>query len=78
MEFKEYLKHKHLLKNGEKKLKEVSINQYINRLENMRRHGIYNGEKQINSILERKIKERYKDWKTYMKTIEHYLASKHY
>lgn len=78
MDFKEYLLNKHLLKEGEKKLKEISVEQYINRLENMRREGIYNKEKQFDSILEYKIQERYKDWKTYKKTVEHYLSSKNY
>ncbi|WP_416150223.1 hypothetical protein ACM26V_04340 [Salipaludibacillus sp. HK11] len=78
MEFREYLQQKHLLKAGERKLKDISIEQYINRLENMRREKIYNEEKQIDSLLERKIQERYQDWKTYRKTIEHYLSSKNY
>jgi hypothetical protein len=78
LEFKDYLKQKHVLKKGERKLKEVSVEQYINRLENMRREGIYNEEKLIESVLEGKIQERYKDWKTYVKTIEHYLSSKNY
>ena len=78
MEFKDYLQQKHLLNKSERKLKGISINQYINRLESMRRNGIYNDEKQIDSILERKIQERYGDWKTYARTIEHYLSSKKY
>ncbi|MFD2215298.1 hypothetical protein [Metabacillus endolithicus] len=78
MDFKDYLKYKHVLKKGERKLKEISIEQYINRLENMRREGIYNEEKQIDLVLEKKVQERYKDWKTYIKTIEHYLYSKNY
>ncbi|RFU61261.1 hypothetical protein [Peribacillus glennii] len=78
MEFKEYLEQKHVLKKGERSLKEISIAQYINRLENMSREGIYNEEKQIDPILERKIQERYQDWKTYVKTIDHYLSSKKY
>ncbi|WP_223702169.1 hypothetical protein [Sutcliffiella deserti] len=78
MEFKEYLKQKHLLKKDEKKLKEISIDQYINRLASMRQNGIYNEENQMDSTLEQKVQERYKDWKTYLKTINHYLASKKY
>ncbi|WP_339199177.1 hypothetical protein MKY27_07630 [Solibacillus sp. FSL R5-0449] len=78
MEFIEYLQQKHVLKKGERKLKEISINQYVNRLESMRRKGIYNEEKQIDSILEAKIQKCYCDWKTYVTTIEHYLASKNY
>lgn len=78
MEFKEYLQNKHILKKGERKIKDKSINQYINRLENLRRAGIYNDEKQIDSVLKQKVQERYKDWKTYVTTIEHYLSSKKY
>lgn len=78
MEFIEYLQQKHVLKKGERKLKKISINQYANRLENMRRKGIYNEEKHIDSTLKAKIQESYGDWKTYIKTIEHYLSSKKY
>lgn len=78
MEFKDYLQQKHLLNKNERKLKDNSIKQYINRQESMRRNGIYNDETQIDSILERKIQERYDDWKTYVKTIDHYLSSKKY
>jgi hypothetical protein len=78
MEFEEYLKRKHELKKGERKLKIISVKQYVNRLKNIRREGIYNEEKQIDSSLERKLQERYKDWKTYKRTIEHLLTSKDY
>lgn len=78
MEFKEYLEQKHLLNKNEKKLMDKSIDQYINRLKNLRQKGIYNEENQIDSILERKIQEHYQDWKMYTKTIEHYLSSKNY
>ena len=40
MKFKEYLRQKHMLKKGERKLKEISVEQYFNRLDNMRREGI--------------------------------------
>ncbi|WP_147532292.1 hypothetical protein [Bacillus marasmi] len=78
MEFKEYLRRKHLLNKKEMKLMEISVEQYFNRLENMRRAGIYNEEKQIDDVLERKIQERYKDWETYVRTIKYYLSSKKY
>lgn len=42
----------------------------------MRRHGIYKEEDQIESTLVEKIQEQYKDWKTYVKTIEHYINYK--
>ncbi|MFE7062035.1 hypothetical protein ACFVAD_07770 [Sutcliffiella sp. NPDC057660] len=78
MEFQAYLQQKHLLNKGERKLKEISIDQYVNRLENMRRNGIYNEESQIDARLEQKVQEHYKDWKTYIKTIDHYLSSRNY
>lgn len=67
-----------MLKKGERKLKEISVEQYFNRLDNMRREGIYNEEKTIDSELERKIQERYKDWETYVRTIKYYFSSKKY
>jgi hypothetical protein len=76
MYFQDYLSQKHILKKGEKKLKPISVDQYLNRLESMCRLGIYNEEKKIDSILVGKIQEQYKDWKTYVKTIEHYLNYK--
>ncbi|MBM7620036.1 hypothetical protein JOC95_001888 [Bacillus tianshenii] len=78
MEFQEYLQQKHLLNKRERKMKEISIDQYVNRHENMRRDGIYNEESQIDARLEQKVQERYKDWKTYIKTINHYLSSRNY
>ena len=43
----------------------------------MRRLGIYNDEQQIDSTLaKQRSKNTYKDWKTYVKTIEHYLSLK--
>ncbi|WP_404469638.1 hypothetical protein [Sutcliffiella horikoshii] len=78
MEFEEYLKQKHLLNKSERKLKDISVTQYMSRLENMRQDGIYNEEQQIDSVLEQKVQNRYKDWKTYLKTIDHYLSSTKY
>lgn len=78
MDFEEYLMKKHVLRAGERKLKEVSVKQYVNRLDNMRRAGIYNEEKQVDTNLEKKIQARYGDWVTYVKTIHHYLYSKQF
>jgi hypothetical protein len=78
MEFQEYLLRKHELKKDDRKLKRISVIQYVNRLENMRREGIYNEESCIDPALEGKLQNRYKDWKTYKKTIEHFLSSKNY
>ncbi|ALC91524.1 hypothetical protein AM500_18340 [Bacillus sp. FJAT-18017] len=76
MEFKEYLEQKHILIKGERKLKEIYVKKYINRLGNMCREGIYNEEKHVDEILEQKVHQKYRDWKTYLKTIEHYQSSK--
>jgi hypothetical protein len=73
LNFQEYLTQKHILREGEMKIQSISVKQYMNRLESMRRHGIYNEENQIDSTLVGKIQGRYKDWKTYVKTIEHYF-----
>jgi hypothetical protein len=78
MDFKEFLLKKHILIKGEKELKEISADQYVNRLESMRSYGIYNEEKQIDSYLEGKIQDQYEDWRTYIRTIRHYLKYKEY
>lgn len=76
LNFQEYLMQKHTLIKGEKQLQPISVKQYMNRLESMRRHGIYNEENLIDAVLVGKIQEQYKDWKTYVKTLEHYLNYK--
>lgn len=76
--FQDYLLNKHILKSGESKIKSISAKQYVNRLESMRRKGIYNEENTIDPLLEQKIQAQYKDWKTYVKTIEYYIDFKGY
>lgn len=76
LNFQEYLLQKHTLKKGERKLQPISVKQYVNRLESMRSQGIYNEENLIDETLVGKIQEQYKDWKTYVKTVEHYLDYK--
>ena len=44
----------------------------------MRRRGIYKEENRIDPSLVGKIQAQYKDWKTYVKTIEHYLNYQRY
>ena len=78
MEFEEFLKKKPELGSGQQKLKIISVKQYANRLANMRADGIYNGEQHIDSSLEKKLQLRYKDWKTYRRTIQYYLDSMKY
>jgi hypothetical protein len=76
LNFQDYLTKKHILKKGERQLQPISVKQYLNRLESMRRLGLYNEENQIDSNLIGNIQEQYKDWKTYVKTIEHYINYK--
>lgn len=78
MEFTEYLRNKHQLKKGERKLREISVGQYENRLINMEREGIYRGEQVIDDELETRLLKRYKDWKTYRRTIRFFIDSKGY
>ncbi|GLI83148.1 hypothetical protein ANABIO32_08380 [Rossellomorea marisflavi] len=78
MEFTEYLRNKHQLKKGERKLREISVGQYENRLINMEREGIYRGEQVIDDELETRLSKRYKDWKTYRRTIRFFIDSKGY
>lgn len=44
----------------------------------MRQEGIYNEEQHVDDELEQKVQNRYTDWKTYLRTIDHYLSSKKY
>lgn len=76
LNFQEYLMQKHIFKKGERKLQPISVEQYINRLESMRRHDVYNEENLIDATLVGKIQEQYKNWKTNLKTVEHYLNYK--
>ncbi|MCM3584988.1 hypothetical protein M3182_04405 [Mesobacillus maritimus] len=78
LDFREYLTQKHILRKGEKELQPVSVQQYVNRLKSMRRRGIYKEENRIDPSLMGKIQAQYKDWKTYVKTIEHYLNYQRY
>jgi hypothetical protein len=78
MEFTEYLRNKHQLKKGERKLREISVGQYENRLINMEREGIYRGEQVIDDELETRLLKRYKDWKTYRRTIRFFIDSEGY
>lgn len=76
MEFREFLMKKHVLEKGEKKIKEISINQYENRLENLKRKGIYQEENSVDDILRHKIQGEYKKIDQYVRTIELYIQSK--
>ncbi|HWO77804.1 MAG TPA: DUF1643 domain-containing protein [Bacillus sp. (in: firmicutes)] len=78
IKFKDFLLNKHRYIAGEKEIKEISANQYVNRLSNMISKNIYNGENQIDSQLIVKIQNQYKDWRTYVKTIYYYIKFKNH
>ncbi|WP_268786785.1 hypothetical protein [Rossellomorea marisflavi] len=44
----------------------------------MEREGIYRGEQVIDDELETRLLKRYKDWKTYRRTIRFFIDSKGY
>jgi hypothetical protein len=74
MDFIEYLQIRHKLKIGEREIGENSARKYNNRLENLQRKKIYNGEKQIDKQMLLKINILYKDTsRDYPRTIKYYL-----
>ncbi|WP_394238316.1 hypothetical protein [Niallia oryzisoli] len=74
MEFIDYLQNRHKLMKGEREIKEESARQYNNRLVNLQKHKIYNGEKYIDEQMLFKIKGHYKDTTNhYSRTIKYYI-----
>ncbi|GKV69219.1 hypothetical protein NCCP2716_17170 [Sporosarcina sp. NCCP-2716] len=74
MEFIEYLRNRHSLQRGAKKLSDVSSDQYANRLHNLLRKGIYNKEKEITDEILRMIENEYKRGiDLYPRTIRYYI-----
>lgn len=73
MSFIDYLKRRHL-KFGGKQIGDVSARQYNNRLENMTKHGIYNGEKALTESIQQRIHNHYANSAgEYGRTIKYYL-----
>ncbi|MCO7176978.1 hypothetical protein ACFP7A_13055 [Sporolactobacillus kofuensis] len=79
MDFIQYLINRQSMRKEGRKIGEVSANQYNNRLDNLKKRGIYNGEDhltedmilQINDIYANKTSE-------YERTINYYIEYKHY
>lgn len=61
MEFYEYLKKRHVLGPGRRPLSDVSAEQYDNRLHNLKRRGIYQGERQVTKEMLEMIDRTYKN-----------------
>lgn len=74
MEFIDYLQMRHILKKEERQIKGRSAKQYQNRLLNLQKHNIYNGETQLDSNILEKIQNHYKDTTNhYPRTIQYYI-----
>ncbi|MDO6657860.1 hypothetical protein [Anaerobacillus sp. 1_MG-2023] len=74
MDFIDYLQMRHTIKKGEKQIKERSAKQYQNRLTNLQKKNIYNGETQIREDMHEKIQNHYKDTRNqYPRTIQYYI-----
>ncbi|MGG0847092.1 hypothetical protein [Peribacillus simplex] len=72
MNFIEYLQIRHTIEGG-REIKEKSAHQYNNRLKNLKKNKIYNGENYIDNQILRKIKGHYKDTTNhYSRTIKYY------
>ncbi|WLV25229.1 hypothetical protein QR721_03075 [Aciduricibacillus chroicocephali] len=79
MNFKDYLLARHEIKEGAKRMKAVSAQQYENRLENLRKKKIYNEETYISKHIVRLINRTYAN-KTheYERTLRYYIEYKKY
>lgn len=79
MDFTSFLKERHLIIPGERKMKEVSANQYNSRLNSMRDQDIYGGENQLDELIIEKINNKYANSSNeYERTITYYLEFKKY
>lgn len=79
MEFNEYLLMRHQLNCGTKQIGEVSSKQYVNRLDNLIKKGIYNSEENITTDMCKRINAIYAN-KTneYERTLRYYIEYKKY
>jgi hypothetical protein len=79
MDFKQYLINRQLILKKGKKMEVVSADQYNNRLENLIRKGIYNGEEHLTRDMVEQINHIYAN-KTneYERTINYYIEFKRY
>ncbi|WP_391207752.1 uracil-DNA glycosylase family protein [Psychrobacillus sp. L4] len=74
MKFIDYLKMRHTIKLGERQIKELSAEQYNNRLINLQKRKIYNGELTVTDEMQKRIDEHYKDASNnYPRAIKYYI-----
>lgn len=77
MDFKQYLINRQFKKG--RKIGEISANQYNNRLVNLEKRGIYNGEERLTEDMVEQINDLYADKSNeYERTINYYIEFKHY
>lgn len=76
MDFVTYLQNRHSTHGG-KEIGEISAKQYNNRLDNMMKYGIYNGEPSITPQIIQAINQKYANSAgEYERTIKYYLEYK--
>lgn len=74
MKFIDYLKKRHTIKLGERQIKDLSAEQYNNRLINLQKRKIYNGELTVTDEMLKRINEHYKDASNnYPRAIKYYI-----
>ncbi|WP_040287439.1 hypothetical protein [Sporosarcina koreensis] len=79
MEFIEYLKKRHDLQPGTRMLSDISAEQYANRLHNLQRKGIYQGQSDITDLMLQGIEKEYKrGLDLYPRTIRYYIEYQSY
>lgn len=72
MSFEEYLQNRHTIQPKARQLSEVSIEQYVNRLHNLQRLGIYHEEKEVTDEILEGIEKQYTNG------LSHYPRAIHY
>ncbi|MED3872165.1 hypothetical protein P4574_24620 [Priestia megaterium] len=74
MEFETYLNEVYISKRTKTHLKKISAKQYNNRLENMKKKGIYNNEKVISEDIKNRISLHYANRRNeYVDTLKYYI-----
>lgn len=79
MDFIQYLKSRHQIRNNARQINDISARQYNNRLENMIRWQIYDGKSNLNDEIVEKIEQRYSNKANeYERTIKYFIEFKNY
>ena len=79
MSFEEYLQNRHTIQPKTRQLSEVSVEQYVNRLHNLKRLGIYREEKELTEEMLERIEKQYTNGlKHYPRTITYYIEFLNY